>query len=81
MLDDTGLDDLKTHTHHALQSLHRLPGILDMVPPPVIWPTTPDEAQVSCLLAGEGFMPEHAVCKASGTCIVHHTEARLQDCK
>ena len=48
MLDDTGLDDLKPHTHHALQGLHRLPDILDVVPPPVIWPTTPDEAQVSC---------------------------------
>ena len=81
MLDDTGLDDLKPHTHHALQGLHRLPGILDVVPPPVIWPTTPDEAQVSCLLAGVGFMPEDAVCKVSNACIGHHTDARLQDCK
>ncbi|CAK0783391.1 hypothetical protein CVIRNUC_006590 [Coccomyxa viridis] len=47
MLDDTGLDDLKPHTHHALQGLHQLPGILDVVPPPVIWPTTPDEAQTA----------------------------------
>ena len=81
MLDDTGLDDLKPHTHHALQGLHRLPGILDVVPPPVIWPTTPDEAQVSCLLAGVGLVPEHAVCRASNTCIVHHTDTRLQDYK
>lgn len=47
MLDDTGLEDLKPHTHHAVQNLHLLPGLLDRVPPPVIWPTSHGEAQVS----------------------------------
>ena len=81
MLDDTEPDDLKPHTRHALQGLHRLPGILDIVPPPVIWPTTPNEAQVSCLPAAVGLMSEHAACKVSGTCIAHDTEARLRECK
>ena len=47
MLDDTGLEDLKPHTLLAVQNLGQLPGILDRVPPPVIWPISPSEAQVS----------------------------------
>lgn len=46
MLDDTGLEDLKPHTLHAAQNLWQLPGILDRVPPPVVWPTSQGEAQV-----------------------------------
>ena len=47
MLDDTGLEDLKPHTLTAAQNLWQLQGILDRVPPSVIWPTSPSEAQVS----------------------------------
>ena len=47
MLDDTGLEDLKPHTLSAVQHLSQLEGILDRVPPSVIWPTSPSEAQVS----------------------------------
>ena len=47
MLDDTGLEDLKPHTLRAVQNLWQLSSILDRVPPSVIWPTSPGEAQVS----------------------------------
>lgn len=50
MLDDTGLEDLKPHTLIAVQNLWQLPDVLDRVPPSVIWPISPAEAQVSIRL-------------------------------
>ncbi|CAL8464511.1 g4046 [Coccomyxa elongata] len=66
MLDSTCADDLKPHTLHAFIKLHLLPGVLDRVPPPVIWPTscgTPQAAvgshrlavaEIAALLVGAG---------------------------
>lgn len=46
MLEGTDVEDLKPHTLYAYQHLHLLPGILDRVPPPVIWPTSNGIPQV-----------------------------------
>lgn len=50
MLDSTCADDLRPHTLHAFTKLHLLPGVLDRVPPPVIWPTSCGTPQVLCCL-------------------------------